>query len=566
MKTLAIIVVCFLIVYSMTLEIAYAQVPSISAISPASGPISTPVTITGTNFSSIPTNNIVYFGAVKALVASASSTALSVSVPTGTTYTPVTVMTGGLSAYSRDPFLVTFVSRHVIDSATFAAKVDYNARDPYNLAIGDIDGDGKSDLIVSNQFDTTISIYRNTSTSGTINSSSFASPVSFRVEVRPVGIAVGDLDGDGALDIAVTGYDASEVSVLRNTSTPGTIAFDAQVEFSTDPGAAPFNVAIEDLNADGKPELIVANDVGGTISVYENQSTPGTITSTSFAPRVNFTTGADPFVAVCDIDNDGKPDLVAANWGSNSVSILRNLNSGGPINSASFASKVDFATGSNPFSVSTGDIDGDGKTDIVTANESGTSISVLRNTSTSGSPSFDPKIDFTTDFSTRFAAITDLDGDGKPDIAACNRLADNVSVLKNQSTAGTISFASKVNVVTGVRPRDIVVGDLDGDTRPDLLVANEGTPLSSNNTISVLRNTLGDGPTITATASSGGTIIPDGAIVVPLGTDTTFAITPSMGHHIDSVVVDGTNQGALTSYTFTNVTANHTISAFFSIN
>jgi pectin methylesterase-like acyl-CoA thioesterase len=73
-------------------------------------------------------------------------------------------------------------------------------------------------------------------------------------------------------------------------------------------------------------------------------------------------------------------------------------------------------------------------------------------------------------------------------------------------------------------------------------------------------------PVVTATASSGGTISPQGPVQVPTGTDTTFTITKNVGYHIDSVLVDGANVGVVTSYKFTNVTSNHTIAAYFSIN
>ena len=72
--------------------------PTISSFSPSSGPIGTTVTITGTNFSANPANNIVYFGAVRAAVSTASATSLIVTVPTGSTYQPVSVTTNNLSA------------------------------------------------------------------------------------------------------------------------------------------------------------------------------------------------------------------------------------------------------------------------------------------------------------------------------------------------------------------------------------------------------------------------------------------------------------------------------------
>ena len=72
--------------------------------------------------------------------------------------------------------------------------------------------------------------------------------------------------------------------------------------------------------------------------------------------------------------------------------------------------------------------------------------------------------------------------------------------------------------------------------------------------------------TITATASSGGSITPSGSVIVNRGHDTTFAMTPYTGYHIDSVKVDSVNQGVITNYTFHNVIANYTIAAYFSIN
>jgi hypothetical protein len=71
--------------------------------------------------------------------------------------------------------------------------------------------------------------------------------------------------------------------------------------------------------------------------------------------------------------------------------------------------------------------------------------------------------------------------------------------------------------------------------------------------------------TITATAGSNGSIVPSGAVLVNSGANQAFTITPSACYHVDSLIVDGVNAGALTSYTFTNVTANHTIRAVFRI-
>jgi hypothetical protein len=147
------------------LPTAYAQVPTISSFSPTSGPIGTSVTITGTNFNTTAAANKVYFGAVKALTNSATSTSLGVSVPVGATFAPISVTdtTKGLTAYSSAPFVVTFPSSRIIDTTSFASKVDFTTgTSPYSVAIGDIDGDGKPDLIVANNGGSTVSVMRNT--------------------------------------------------------------------------------------------------------------------------------------------------------------------------------------------------------------------------------------------------------------------------------------------------------------------------------------------------------------------------------------------------------------------
>ena len=113
-----------------------------------------------------------------------------------------------------------------------------------------------------------------------------------------------------------------------------------------------------------------------TVSVFRNTSTSGTI---SFAAKVDFTTGTHPYsVSIGDIDGDGKPDLAVANYSSNTVSVFRNTSTSGTM---SFAAKVDFTTGTTPHSVSIGDIDGDGKPDLAVANQDSNTVSVFRNTS-----------------------------------------------------------------------------------------------------------------------------------------------------------------------------------------
>ena len=145
--------------------------------------------------------------------------------------------------------------------------------DPLDIEIGDLDGDGKPDLAVTNANANTVSVFRNTGTSGPITAASFAAKVDFTTGTGPQRFfAIGDLNGDNKLDLAVASSHFT-VSVLRNTSTSGTItaaSFAAKVDFAT--GASPIEVAIGDLNGDGKPEMVIPASGNAVVQVKQNNS------------------------------------------------------------------------------------------------------------------------------------------------------------------------------------------------------------------------------------------------------------------------------------------------------
>ncbi len=541
--------------------------PTIISFSPTSGPIGTAVTIAGSNFNPIASNNIVYFGAVKATVTSATVTQLQVTVPTGATYQPITVTVNGLTTYSSKPFIVTFPSSRIIDATTFTSKVDFTAgTNPYNVAIGDINGDGKPDLAVVNFTSNTVSVFRNMSASGSITAFSFATKVDFTTGTGPMSVSIGDLDGDGRPDLVVTNND-NTVSVFRNTPTPydsiTASSFATRVDFTT--GTTPHSISIGDIDGDGKPDLATANLNSNTVSVFRNTSSPGSLTTGSFAPKVDFAVGTAPrFVTLGDIDGDGKPDLAVTNASSNTVSVLRNTSTSGSITAGSFATKVDFTAGTSPWGITIGDIDGDGKPDLVVTNYNSNTASIFRNTSTSGSitsGSFSTKVDFTTGTGPFNVALGDVDGDGKPDIVIANDAGGTVSVLKNISTSGSItssSLTTKVDFTTGTRSLGVAISDIDGDGKPDLAVANYGS-----NTVSVLRNTIGTGNTVpsaptglTATAFSSSQINLSWTGSTS-GSPTLYRLFRSLTSGIGFTKIDSVN-GSTTTYNNTGLTATTT--------
>ncbi|MCF8449062.1 MAG: FG-GAP-like repeat-containing protein, partial [Taibaiella sp.] len=478
-----------------TRTITVTNPPDITSVSTLVGIPGTAVSLTGTGFNATIANNIVFFGATRATVTAATTTSLTATIPVGATYKEISLNNQNcqLTGYSQYPFLPTYDNSPFIPgTVNMNGKVDFTTgTNPLSVAIGDLDGDGKADLAVANYISNTVSVYRNISSSGAVTAASFAARVDFTTGTNPLSVAIGDLDGDGKPDLVVANYGSATVSVFRNTSSSGAItagSFAARVDFTT--GWDPRSVAIGDLDGDGKADLAVANASSTTVSVFRNTSSSGAITSGSFAARVDFATGSAPHsVAIGDLDGDGKADLAVANFNSGTVSVFRNTSSSGAITSGSFAARVDFTTGFNPFSVAIGDLDGDGKADLAVANFNSATVSVFRNTSTSGaitSGSFAARVDFTTGTGPLFVAIGDLDGDGKADLAVANNGSATVSVFRNTSSSGAItsgSFAARVDFTTGTQPRSVAIGDLDGDGKPDLAMANYGS-----DNVSVLRN------------------------------------------------------------------------------
>jgi hypothetical protein len=420
---------CHLICGLLFLPFSVFSQPVINSFTPLQVGAGTIVTVVGSGFNNTVSGNIVYFGAVRATVVTASGTQLTVSVPSSATFSPISVTVNGLSAYTQQPFIVTFPSLPAFDANSFEPKVDFTSGNyPRNVSIGDIDGDAKPDLASVNNNGGNVSVFRNTSIIGTV---SFTPPLFINAGNNAMGEKLFDMDGDGKLDLLVNVYDEFRVAVYRNTSTPGSISFAAPVSVSTNQN--PSWIDVGDMDSDGKPDLVSFNQNSNTFSFFKNNSTPGTIT---LAPKIDFNiTGRPHGGIITDVDGDAKPDIVIANMDINTISVFRNTTTGVNV---SFAPAVSFTTAGTPFNVTAVDLDGDAKKDLVVPNSASSSISVFKNNSSPGSVLLAPKVDYPTAVAPLYISAGDLNGDGKPDLAVANFSSSNVSVFKNESTGGTI--------------------------------------------------------------------------------------------------------------------------------
>jgi VCBS repeat protein len=220
----------------------------------------------------------------------------------------------------------------------------------------------------------------------------------------------------------------------------------------------PVSAAVADLNGDGNADLAVVNNSGPVSVLLGNGD--GT-----FGAKSDYGTGSSPFsIVIGDLNGDGRLDLAVAYRGSNTVSVLLGNGDG------TFGAQSDYGTGDGPRSVAIGDLNGDGRLDLASANfgsypNFGSTVSVLLG---NGDGTFGPRSDYGTGSGPASVAIGDLNGDGRPDLAVANFFSSTTSVLLGN---GDGTFGPKSDSGTGRSPASVAIGDLNGDGRPDLAVA-----------------------------------------------------------------------------------------------
>ena len=241
-------------------------------------------------------------------------------------------------------------------------------------------------------------------------------------------------------------------------------------------GIYPKYITGRDLDMDGKPELILTKSSNGdSLLVYKNNSLPNSI---SFGQGQSLgavgTLSAARF-STDDIDGDGLPDIVAATNFFN-VFVYRNNSSPGTIQ---FQPKLIVQSGVGSQDISITDLDNDGRPDLAVACFNQSTLSIIRNTSSPGYISFAAKTDIATPSPAVICSAGDLDGDGKKDIVTQNYLnasSSSLSIFRNLSVPGTIQFATRFDIAianSALNGKAVHIADMDLDGKPDLVVVTD---------------------------------------------------------------------------------------------
>jgi hypothetical protein len=390
----------------------------------------------------------------------------------------------------------------------FAPAVTYNSGGIGTMSVvaADVNNDGIPDLVVANWC-----VFGKVCVSGSVGvllgkgDGTFRAPVAYSSGGNNArSIAVADVNGDGNPDLIVVNVNSGDVGILLGE---GNGTFQAAVTYNSG-SSAPFSVAVADMNQDGQLDLVVANDNyngDGSVSVLLGNG-DGT-----FQNAVNYSSGGYEAwsVAVADVNGDGNPDVLVANFcsditctGPGSVGVLLGNGDG--------TLQTPYAYSSGAYdadSITVADINHDGYPDLLVANQCGNprcgqegTVGVLLG---KGDGTFRPVVSYASGgYSNQAVAVADVNGDGIPDLLTANLCATacketiglpgSVGVLLGN---GDGTFDAAVSFGTGgYGAFSVAAADLNGDGQPDLLVANcalgaKGCSSTSKGVIGVLINT-----------------------------------------------------------------------------
>lgn len=321
------------------------------------------------------------------------------------------------------------------------------------IVIADVNGDGSLDILTGRQ-NGTIALFANdgqnppTFTRTTLNTQSG--------QVR--SLAVADMNNDERVDIVAASSTNNTIAWYPQSTSGG---FPSRIEL-TNQALDARSVAVADLDANGTMDIVTASFQDNKVRVFRNDPLAPGIILEHWSATVN---GASS-VHVADIDGDGLPDIIATSRTDRNTYWFRNLGGATP----TFASAVDVPNNNQRVDYAvTGDIDGDGLTDILTASSADNNISWHRNTG--GSPAFFPEFTVSNEVETPTQVVAvDLDGDGHTDVVAASLAEDAVVWLQNNGDSPP-TFTKRIVRAELDGAIGVAVGDLIGNGAPDIASA-----------------------------------------------------------------------------------------------
>ncbi|CAF2417401.1 unnamed protein product [Rotaria sp. Silwood2] len=340
-------------------------------------------------------------------------------------------------------------------------RVYSTGEDSYPLAVAfdDVNNDNLSDAIIANAGTDSIGVLLG------FHYTTFQSPTTYSSDNnrRPHNIITNDFNNDTYLDIAVTFSLSDNIGVLLGY---GNGSFGVMMTYSTGNGSLPESLAAHDFNNDGQLDIVVANSGTNDIGILVGYG------NGSFANMIRYSTGSDSApvaIALTDINNDGRIDIVVVNYAAKNIGILLGLGN------LTFNTLLTYPTenGLHPLCVAAGDFDNDGQIDIVVANYHASNINIFLGYENG---SFTTQMSYSTGYQSWPSWITvgDFNRDNRLDIATSNFNKNNVVIFLGYGN-GTFAPAATFFTGDGSIPQFLEARDFNNDDILDIAVANYGT-------------------------------------------------------------------------------------------
>lgn len=336
--------------------------------------------------------------------------------------------------------------------------IDIGSR-PNDITVADWNKDGRLDIATCNEGDA-VTVLLGTARGG------FTPAPGSPINVAAHLIAVGDVNNDRNLDLALTHHDSFGVVVLLGAG-DGRFAAAPGSPFVAHQGTRAHNhgLVLSDLNADGHLDITTSNQDDNSVSALLGNGKGG------FTPAAGspFAVGRAPYPhAVGDVNKDGNVDIVTPNVGSNNVSVLLGNGKGG----FAPAEKSPYSVATRPYYIAIADVSGDANPDLITTHDDITLMTTLLGDGRGGFTAA-PASPFDLGRRAYKLVSADVNRDGRADIVIGTESSDSVTVLLSGERGG-YRPAPGSPYTAGRNPR-VAIGDVNGDSKPDIITANNGS-------------------------------------------------------------------------------------------